>query len=89
MFGVLDQCYIKDCLGYFIINNTITNNCMVTSVLEELFQRNKNSYDSLQYCLRCNGHIINLSLQVFLFKSLPEKVTLNDRKSQDESFYTA
>ena len=89
MFNVLDQYHIKDCLGYFVMDNATANDCMVTSISEQLFETDGLSYDSLQHCLRYNGHIINLSVQAFLFGSLPEEVTLNDREGRDESLTTA
>lgn len=86
MLEIYDQYYIKDCLGYFVINNANTNYCMITTILEQLSQKNMLSYNSLQHYLRYNGHIINLSMQAILFWSLPEKVILNDRKGQNEGF---
>ena len=47
MFGVLDKYHIKDYLGYFVMDNAITNDCMVTSILEQFFKIDGLSYDSL------------------------------------------
>lgn len=89
MFGVLDQYHIKDRLGYFVMDNATANDRMVTAISEQLFETDGLSCDSLQHRLRCNGHIINLSVQAFLFGSLPEEVTLNDREGRDEGLTTA
>ena len=33
MFLVLDKYHIKDCFGYFVINNATANDCIITSIL--------------------------------------------------------
>ena len=60
MFIVLDQYHIKDCLGYFVIDNATANDHMVTSISQQLFEKDGLSYNSQQHQLRCKGHIINL-----------------------------
>ena len=62
---------------------------MVTSISHQLFEKKELSYDSQQHQLRCNCHIINLSIQAFLFGPLPEDVILDDGKGDEEGPTTA
>ncbi len=79
MFTVLDQFTIKNRLGYFVIDNDTSNDCMVTSISDQFFESDKLNYDSQQYWLRYNSHIINLSVQAFLFQLLPKDIILGGR----------
>ena len=89
IFMVLDQYHIKDRLGYFVMDNATANDRMVTSISHQLFEKDGLSYNSQQYRLRCNGHIINLSVQAFLFGPLPEDVILAVRGGDEEGPTTA
>ncbi len=77
IFMFLDQIHIKDRLGYFVIDNATANDCMVTSISHQLFEKDLLSYNSQQHRLRCNGHIINLSVGAFLFGQWPDGVILD------------
>lgn len=60
MFIVLGQYHIQDCLGYFVIDNVIANNCIVIFISHQLFEKYELIFNSQHYWLRCNGYIINL-----------------------------
>ena len=89
MFMVLDQYHIKDRLGYFVMDNATANDRMVTSISHQLFEKDGLSYNSQQYRLRCNDHIINLSVKAFLFGLLPEDVILGGGRRDEEGPTTA
>ena len=89
MFMVLDQYHIKDRLGYFVMDNATANDRMVTSISHQLFEKDGLSYNSQQHRLRCNGHIINLSVQAFLFGPLPQDVILGGGGGDEEGPTTA
>lgn len=89
MFMVLDQYHIKDRLGYFVMDNATANDRMVTSISHQLFEKDGLSYNSQQHRLRCNCHIINLSVQAFLFGPLPEDVILGGVGGDEEGPTTA
>ncbi len=77
IFTVPNQYHIKEFFSHFVIDNNTTNNYMVTSTLDQFFEKNGLNYNSQQHRLRQNDHIINLSWQAFLFRSLPEDVILD------------
>lgn len=89
MFIVLDQYHIKDCLGYFVMDNVTANDRMVTSISHQFFEKNGLSYNSQQHRLRCNGHIIKLSVQTFLFGPLLEDIILEGGGGDEEGLTTA
>ncbi len=67
IFIVLDQYHIKDCFSYFVQAHVTSNNCTVSSISDQLFENERSINDSQQHWLKCNSHIINLSVQTFLF----------------------
>ena len=80
MLAVLDEYHIRDRLGYFVMDNATANDRMVSSISDQLFKTDRVSYNAQQHRLRCNGHIINLSVQAFLFGSLPEDTPEDDEE---------
>ncbi len=89
IFMVLDQYHIKDRLGDSVMDNATSNDRMLTSISHQLFDKDGLSYNSQQHRLRCNSHIIILSVQAFLFGPLPEDVILGGGKRDEESPTTA
>lgn len=89
IFMVLDQYHTKDHLGYYVMDNATANDCMVTSISHQLFEKDGLSYNSQLYRLRCNGHIINLSVHLFSFGPLPEDVILGGGGGDEEVPTTA
>ena len=89
MFMVLDQYHIKDSLGYFIMDDTTANDCVVVSILHQLFEKDGLSYNSEQQQLRCNDYIIYLLVQAFLFRPLPEYIILASRRRDEKGLTTA
>ncbi len=57
-FGILQK------IGYFIGDNHTSNDTLCRS-LESKFE---GPWDAKQHRLRCNGHVINLAVQAFLFE---------------------
>lgn len=62
MFEVLYKYYIKDCQGYFVIDNATANDCIVTSILDQLFENDGINYNPHHHRFKCNSHTINLSV---------------------------
>jgi len=69
IFEVLIEYSITKCLGYITSDNASSNNTLVVRLSETLYSQIKKRWDPIQHRLRCTGHIINLSLQAFLFAS--------------------
>lgn len=65
-------------LGYFTIDNASNNDTMLVA-LERQLQKEGIEWDAGSHRLRCNGHIINLAVQAFLFGNHP------DLSDQDDS----
>lgn len=84
IFQVLDSYHIKDRLGYFMMDNATANDRMVTCISDKQFSSDGMEYDSKQHRLRCNGHIINLSVQAFLFGEQREEAEGEDRERREE-----
>jgi hypothetical protein len=71
VYKVLDDYQIKSKVSFFIMDNASNNDTFIKS-LSALLLEDSISYNSVFYCLHCNEHIINLSVQAFLFNSLSE-----------------
>ena len=80
MLTVLDEYHIRDRLGYFVMDNATANDPMVSAISDQLLETDRVNYNAQQHRLRCNGHIINLSVRAFLFGSLPEDIPENDEE---------
>ena len=65
LFQVFKDFGIVEKIGYFMGDNHPSNDVLCRS-LEIKFER---PWDATQHRLRCNGHIINLAVQAFLFDS--------------------
>lgn len=59
-FGIIGK------LGYFVMDNAHANDALIREVAEALKDEGV-YYNYRERRLRCNGHIINLSVQAFLF----------------------
>lgn len=69
--NTLNDFEIRNCLGYFIMDYVFSNNKLINTIANN-FKRERISYDAVQRCLQCNGHVINLSAQTFLFWKISE-----------------
>ena len=63
---VLEDFGIRNKLGYMVMDNAASNNQLIATVATTLNQEGV-FYDAQQRRLRCNGHVINLAVQAFLF----------------------
>jgi hypothetical protein len=82
---VLEAIYEYDLakkLGYFVMDNAENNDTMITSLSASLRRDLKLNYDPKHHRLRCQGHIINLSVKSFLF------VTDKENIQEDEAIDT-
>lgn len=62
----------RDKLGYFVMNNANNNDTMMEVIAKDLYDKDGIYYDAVDHRLRCIGHIINLSVQAFLFGDHPD-----------------
>ena len=63
---VLDDFGIRNKLGYLVIDNATTNDRLIDAIAQSLHSEGV-QYNAQQRRLRCNGHVINLAVQAFLF----------------------
>jgi hypothetical protein len=58
---VINSYGIQDKIGYFTLDNAYNNNTMLQAVAKAC------GFNAAHRRLRCNGHVINLAVQAFLF----------------------
>ncbi len=68
-----------------MIDNVIINDQIVIYILDKLFVDDKVDHDSQWHWLRCNGHIINLSIQVLFLESNEKTPKKNIEKRKQEA----
>jgi hypothetical protein len=61
-------------LGYFVMDNTPDNDTMMTHLSQALRRNQKLQYDPIHHRIRCQGHVINLSVKSFLFVTKEENI---------------
>ena len=67
LLQVLGDYGIVGRLGYFVMDNTYSNDTSINIISEALLKNHGVDYNPHQHRLRCLGHVINLSAQAFLF----------------------
>ncbi|CEJ95185.1 hypothetical protein VHEMI10682 [[Torrubiella] hemipterigena] len=58
---VIDLYELRGKIGYFTLDNAYNNDTMIRAIAEAC------KFDPAHRRLRCNGHIVNLAIQAFLF----------------------
>ena len=66
ILDVLVDFGIRNKLGYLVMDNVYSNDTLIATIAASLHAEGV-SYDAKQRRLRCNGHVINLAVQAFLF----------------------
>jgi hypothetical protein len=74
MVEVLEEWRFASKLGYFVMDNAENNDTMMDSPKRELARHWHIKYDPKTHRLRCQGHIINLAVQSFLFVTNSENI---------------
>ncbi len=65
---VVDDFGIRPKLGYFVMDNATSNDQLVQTIAQSINNENTGlPWNPEQRRLRCNGHVINLVIQAFLF----------------------
>ena len=72
ILDVLSTYAIRNRLGYFVMDNATNNDTMVEAIARNFQEIDGVRYDPIEHRLRCIGHIINLSVQAFLFGRHPD-----------------
>ena len=63
-------------LGYFVMDNALDNDTMMTTLSQALRRDFRLQYDPIHHRIRCQGHFINLAVKSFLF--VTDKETLDE-----------
>ena len=82
LWEVLTEYQILTKLGYFTMDNASNNDAML-SFLQRQMQADGITWEASTHRLRCNGHIIHLAVQAFLFGRHPN-LSDNDELTNDE-----
>ena len=70
---IIEDFSIGNQTGYFMIDNATTNNKFM-KVLAQWFHETGQPYDAEQKQLCCNDHVINLTVQAFLFDNISNDI---------------
>ena len=84
LMKVIHKFGIASRLGYFTGDNDTKNDTCLRQLAQELL-RNDVVFDPVASRTRCAGHVINLSLQAFLFASSKEALEAALAEAQDEA----
>ena len=68
---MLNEYNIRNRLGHFVMDNASNNDTMMEYISADL-EADGIDYSPHKNRLRCNGHIINLAVQAFLFGKHPD-----------------
>ncbi len=82
VLDVLSVYAIRNRLGYFVMDNATNNDTMLEAIAREFQAVDGIYYDPIEHRLRCIGHVINLSVQAFLFGRHPD--IENGRRARGE-----
>lgn len=84
VLNVLDDYGIRNKLGYMVMDNVSSNDTLIAAVASSLNDQGV-SYDPIQRRLRCNGHVINLAVQAFLFGQTVNDFEFPENNSESPS----
>ncbi|KAH7461854.1 hypothetical protein FOMA001_g18915 [Fusarium oxysporum f. sp. matthiolae] len=78
---VVEEYDLRGKVGYFTMDNHDANDTMLDDIAKEI-----DGLDPVARRLRCNGHIMNLIVQAFLFRSKAKKIQDDEREGIDEAY---
>ncbi|KAF6518215.1 hypothetical protein HZS61_002293 [Fusarium oxysporum f. sp. conglutinans] len=78
---VVEEYDLKGKVGYFTMDNHDANDTMLDDIAKEI-----DGSDLVARRLRCSGHIMNLIVQAFLFRSKAKKIQEDEREGIDEAY---
>jgi hypothetical protein len=78
---VVEEYDLRGKIGYFTMDNHDANDTMLDDIAKEI-----DGLDPVARRLRCSGHIMNLIVQAFLFRSKAKKIQEDEREGIDEAY---
>ncbi|KAG7424555.1 putative AC transposase [Fusarium oxysporum f. sp. raphani] len=78
---VVEEYDLRGKVGYFTMDNHDANDAMLDDIAKEI-----DGLDPVARRLRCSGHIMNLIVQAFLFRSKAKKIQEDEREGIDEAY---
>ncbi|KAI8411223.1 hypothetical protein FOFC_07817, partial [Fusarium oxysporum] len=81
---VVEEYDLRGKVGYFTMDNHDANDTMLDDIAKEI-----DGLDPVARRLRCSGHIMNLIVQAFLFRSKAKKIQEDEREGIDEASSTS
>jgi len=84
---VVNEYNLYSKVGYFTMDNATSNDRMLSYISRQL-KKHHVDWNPVPYRLRCNGHVINLAVQAFLFgkdkDAVEESIRQASQLSQEE-----
>lgn len=78
---VVEEYELRGKIGYFTMDNHEANDTMLDEIAKEI-----TGLDPIARRLRCSGHIMNLIVQAFLFRSNAKKIQEDEQEGIDEAY---
>jgi hypothetical protein len=85
LMSVIQKFDLAHRLGYFTSDNDTKNDTCLCQLAKELLQEHGVVFDPAASQTQCTGHIINLSLQAFLFTSSKKALEAAIKEAQDKA----
>jgi hypothetical protein len=78
---VFKEYELQDKIGYFTMDNHEANDTLLAEIARTI-----DGFDPVAQRLRCNGHVINLIVQAFLFRSKAKIIQQDEQEGIDEAY---
>lgn len=78
LMDVIEDYDIAPKIGYLVMDNAFNNDTLVEHLEQQLLERHSVIWEPVHHRLRCNGHVINLAVQSFLFKADSEDLSIDN-----------
>jgi hypothetical protein len=81
---VIDQYELRPKIGFFTMDNADSNDSMLRYLSNEIV-----NFDPVYRRVHCSGHVINLAVQAFLFRSNSKKISNDGSEAIEEAIQEA
>src|SRR5579871_5222502 len=85
LMEIIRKYHLAHQIGYFTGDNDAKNDTCLRQLAADLSREYDVTFDPVFYRTRCSGHIINLSLQAFLFATSKHALQAAIEQAQDEA----
>lgn len=78
---VIEEYELNGKIGYFTMDNHDANDTMLSEIAKEI-----DGFNPVARRLRCSGHVMNLIVQAFLFRSNAKNIQEDEQEGIDEAY---